>query len=107
MVDFLECEAGPFQADDIQSLGRDVEIGVQEVRRDIAVHASVAADHRKAADFRILVDDDASRNESLVFDLDVPGDQSATGDHGIVSDDAVMRNVAGSHDVVPVADACH
>ena len=50
------------------------------------------------------MDHDAARDESLVLHFDVPRHQRATRDHRIVADGAVMRDVAGSHDVIAVAD---
>src|SRR6185312_5643407 len=103
-MDLLVGEARPFQANHVQPLGRDIEIGVEEIWRYIAVHASVAAYHGKASNFRILVDDDTAGNEGLIFDLDIPGDKSATGNHRVVPNRAVVRNVARSHDVIFIAD---
>jgi len=46
----------------------------------------------------------SSRYEGSVSDVDIPGYQGATGDHRIVADPRIVRDVSGSHDVVAVAD---
>jgi hypothetical protein len=48
---------------------------------------------------------DAARNKCLVFNLDVPCHQRAARDDRVVPNDAIMRYVAGGHDVVSIADA--
>ncbi len=58
----------------------------------------------ESSDLRVLVNDDAARDESLVVDLNVAGNESATSDDDVVADDAVMRDVAGRHDVVAIAN---
>jgi hypothetical protein len=91
-------------ADDVQSSWLDVKPRIKEKRRSIEVNASVAADHRQPTDLRKLVDDHTARYEALIADLHVTRDESATGDHDIVADGAVMGNVARGHDVVAIAD---
>src|SRR4051812_8815679 len=92
------------ESDDVEALGGDIEIGVEEEGRHVAVHTGVAPDHGEAPDFGELVDDDAAGDERLVLDFDIPRQQGATGDDDMVTDLAVVRNVAGAHDEVFVAD---
>ena len=97
-------ESSALESHQIQSTRSNVEIGVKKIRRYVAVHARVAADHRQSADPRKLMDHDAAGNKRLILHFHVTRDQRAAGDHCAVPDPAIVRDVAGRHDVVFVAD---
>jgi len=102
-----QSEAGAFEADDIETFRLDIESGIKEEGRDVEIHSRIAADHGETADLRILMNHDAARNERLILDFDVARNKSAAGNHGVVPDLAVMRDVTGGHDVIAIADSCH
>src|SRR5690348_16613800 len=97
-------EARSFQSDKIYAFGLDIESGVKKEWRDIAINASIAADHGQAPDLGELVDHDAAGDERLILDFNVTRDQGATADDGAVADPAIMSDVPRGHDVIVVAD---
>lgn len=102
--DFKIPDPGALQPHDIDSNRFNIEAGIKEVWRRIEVDARIPADHRKAADFRMLVYHDPAGNECLVFDLDVTRDERAAAYDGVIADAAIVGNVARGHNVVAIAD---
>jgi hypothetical protein len=52
----------------------------------------------------MLMNHYVARDEGLVLNDNIAGDQRATSDYRLVADFAVVRDVAGGHDVVVVPD---
>lgn len=103
-ADFEMGETGAPHSNQIQALGGDIEIGVQEERGRIAIDAHVAGNHGEAPDSGILMNDHAAGDKRLILNLYMSGDQGATRDDRVVPDFAVMGNMARGHDVVVIAE---
>ena len=83
-----------------------MKVSVQEEWRQVAIDPSVTANHGQPSDL-VLMDHYAAGQNRFVLDRGIARYQCAARDRNAIAEDAIVGDMSGSHDVVPVADAGH
>ena len=90
---------------DIVEAAHGVGLIDQGEGHDILADGGEPPDHRPPADTHELMDRTVARDEGVIADLDMAGQQRPVADHHIVANHAVVGDMGGGHEEAVVADS--